>query len=242
MKEFRAGDVLNRSFSVWFKNLVPFSILTLLVYSPLVIYTLAVVSGDMTLSRVQTWSMVTSLGASFLFLLASAAICYGTFEQLRGRHAGVGKSIAVGLSRLFPVLGVGILAGLCVVGGFFLLIVPGVIFLCMLWVAVPVAVVEKPGVLASLKRSADLTSGYKGQIFGVAVVLWLISFGVNKLIEKMFVSDTMTLSDLRVYMVVALLVTVVLYSLQAVATAVGYHDLREAKEGVDVEELVKVFE
>jgi len=242
MKEFQAGSVLSRSFSVWLKNLIPFTILTLLVFSPLVFYTLAVVSGELTFSKIQTWSLVTSIGASFLFLLASAAICYGTFEQLRGRHATIGQSIGVGLKRLLPVVGVGILAGLCVIGGLFLLVIPGIIFLCMLWVAVPVAVVERPGVLASLKRSAELTSGYKIQIFGISLVLWLISYGVNKLLEKTFISKTMTLSELKTYMVISLLVMAILYSLQAVATAVGYHDLRESKEGVNVEELVKVFE
>jgi hypothetical protein len=40
---------------------------------------------------------------------------------------------------------------------------------------------------------------------------------------------------------VDLLVTVVLGSILAIANAVGYHDLRVAKEGVGIEELVSVF-
>jgi len=242
MKEFTVGSVLSRSFSIWLKNLIPFTILTLLVYSPLVIYTLIVVSGDLTLDRIETWAYVTDGAGALMFLIASAAICYGTFEQLRGRHASIGQSIGVGLKRLLPVLGVGILAGVCVLGGFFLLIIPGVILFCMLWVAVPVAVVEKPGVLASLKRSAELTSGYKGQIFMLLFVLGIIDVGVGKILEKLFVNESMTLGELKAYMVVVLLAGIVIASLQAVAAALGYHDLREVKEGVDVEELVKVFE
>jgi len=60
MKEFSAGAVLGRSFSIWLKNLVPFMILTLLVFFPLIIYTFVVVTGELTLEKVQTWAVVVS--------------------------------------------------------------------------------------------------------------------------------------------------------------------------------------
>jgi len=62
------------------------------------------------------------------------------------------------------VIGVALLEMLAIVGGFLLLVVPGIIVSLMLMVAVPVAIIERPGVMASLKRSAALTKGIKGQL------------------------------------------------------------------------------
>ena len=36
--EFRVGSVLNRSISIWFKNLVPFTLLAIIFQSPVLIY------------------------------------------------------------------------------------------------------------------------------------------------------------------------------------------------------------
>jgi hypothetical protein len=242
MQQFSAGAVLSRSFSIWLKNIIPFTILTLLVYSPLILYTLLVLGGDMTLKGIETWGRINGLLGYILSLVATAALTYGTFQQLRGRHAGIGESIGVGLKRLLPVLGVGILAGLCVVGGLILLIVPGFIVMCMLWVAVPVAVVERPGVGASLKRSAELTKGSRWHIFGIVIVLAVINGIVNYILQSSFVENATSMTDIKVYMFLALMVSILFGSLQAVCSAVGYHDLRESKEGVGIEELAKVFD
>jgi len=242
MQPFNAGAVLSRSFSIWLKNLVPFTILTFLVYSPLILYTAVLLGGDLTLKQIETWDRVESLLGGVLNLVATAALTYGTFQQLRGRHAGIGESIGVGLKRLFPVLGVGILAGLCIIGGAILLIVPGIILACMLWVAVPVAVVEQPGVGASLKRSAELTKGSRWQVFGVILVLGVINWLIGYLLYSAFIKDATSIADVKTFMIVALLISIMLGALQAVASAVGYYDLRQSKEGVGIEELAKVFE
>ena len=40
MRPLSVGSVLSQSFSIWLKNLVPFTILTVLVYSPVLIWSL----------------------------------------------------------------------------------------------------------------------------------------------------------------------------------------------------------
>ena len=242
MQQFSAGAVLSRSFSIWFKNLVPFTILTLLVYSPVILYTLIVMSGELTLKGITTWAWANVALTLILSMVATAALTYGTFQQLRGRHATIGESIGVGIKRMFPVLGVGILAGLCVLGGLILLIVPGLIIMCMLWVAVPVAVVEQPGVGASLKRSAELTKGSRWHVFGVIFCLGVIDNIVDKVLASSFIDPPSSMTDVKVYMFLIVIFSILLGSLGAVASAVGYHDLRESKEGVGIEELAKVFD
>ncbi|MHC4224040.1 MAG: hypothetical protein ACYSUN_08625, partial [Planctomycetota bacterium] len=140
-----------------------------------------------------------------------------------------------GLSRLFPVQGVGILGGLAILAGFMMLVIPGIIFTCMLYVAIPVAVVEKPGVFASLKRSAELTNGNKGSIFGIALVLGFLQQIGQTIVDKATPEETWAIW-------VVLAVSFAFGALQSVAMGVSYYRLRESKEGVSIDELVKVFE
>ena len=81
MQPFNAGAVLSRSFSIWLKNLVPFTILTFLVYSPLILYTAVLLGGDLTLKQIETWDRVESLLGGVLNLIASAALAYGTLAS-----------------------------------------------------------------------------------------------------------------------------------------------------------------
>ncbi len=254
MPAFNAATVLSRSFSIWLKNLIPFTILTLVVYSPLIIYTSLLLTGDLTTDKIDTWSQVERPLGFVLNLIATAALTYGTFQQLRGRPAGISESIGVGLKRMFPVLAVGILAGICT----FVWLVPSVLspalalpglvgvvmVACILWVAVPVAVVEQPGVINSLKRSAELTKGSRWHVFGILFALGLINVVAGILLAAAFMSDpkAATVVDYKVFMSLALLASIMLGALQAVASAVGYHDLRQSKEGVGIEELARVFE
>lgn len=241
--EFAAGAALGRGFGIWVKNLPSFLILSLICYSPLLIYTAMALSGELSLESITKWGYVSlAIGLPAQFV-ATAAILYGVIQQLRGQHAGIGPSLGMGLKRLFPVLGVGIVVGLAVIAGMIALIVPGIIIYCMLYVAVPASVIERPGIGGALKRSQELTSGYKVQIFGIILILFLIGFVVDYVLKSSMVKpETMTLSDLKTYFWVSVGIDIVLASLGSAINGVVYHDLRVAKEGVATEDLAKVFE
>jgi hypothetical protein len=255
--EFRVGSVLGRGFSVFFKNLIPFLFLGAVLYSPVIFFTHAVAMAPTTTNNLLTFVVHQSLA-----LLATAMMMYGTFQQLRGHHASLGASVAGGLARLFPVLGVGFLVLLCLVGasvpifvlayvglsagmgtGTFVLVLlylPVLIAVyCMLWVAIPVAVVEKPGILASLRRSAELTKGYRLAIFGLLFVLVLLLLVVAIVLGILLGGR---LLDGNTAIVFEHALNVVSMVVMAVITAVGYHDLRLAKDGIDVQELEAVFD
>ena len=55
--------------------------------------------------------------------------------------------------------------------------IPGLIIYTVLWLVVPVAVVERPGIVASLRRSSMLTKGYRWQIFGMVLILGVADGG-----------------------------------------------------------------
>ena len=246
--EFAAGSALGRGFGIWLKNLPSFLILAAIGYAPSIIY--AVTRDPQSLIE-------PTIGGRFLDLalstigqsIATAGILYGVIQQLRGNHAGIGESLSVGIKRLLPVIGVGIVVGLAVGVGLLLLIVPGIILGCMLYVAVPVAVVEKPGLGGSLKRSQELTSGYKVQIFGLFVVITLLTVAANFVLSKMMVPDVNSVTNLddflakvKTFLIAAAGLSLVMGSLGAAIQGVVYHDLRVAKEGIQTEDLARVFE
>jgi hypothetical protein len=246
--EFAAGAALGRSVGIWIKNLPSFLILAVIGYAPALIY--AATRDPHSLIEPTMSGRFIDLGLSYVGQsLATAGILYGVIQQLRGQHAGIGESLGVGLKRLLPVIGVGIVVGLATMAGLIALIVPGIIIGCMLYVAVPAAVIEKPGLGGALKRSQELTGGYKVQIFGLFVIIALIQIALGFALQKTMVPDVSTVTDLeaflqkiKTYLLAAAILNVIVGSLGAVLQGVVYHDLRVAKEGIATEDLAKVFE
>lgn len=239
---FRIGAIINRGFKVYFRNFFPFTLLMLVVYSPLIIAVVTILGRPMTDENIVWLVVIMTLGSMILGVIASASVTYGTFEQLRGRHASLGANVAVGLKRLVPVLLTALVMGLFLMLGFMAIIIPGVILMCRWWVAIPAAVVEKTGIMASLGRSAELTKGHRLQIFGIVFLLGVISRISGRIVELMFLPAHPTIADVRVYLAGILAVTVLMGGITAVVACVGYHDLRQLKEGVDTEELASVFD
>jgi hypothetical protein len=75
---------------------------------------------------------------------------------------------------LWPLIGVGLVAGVGVVLGFIFFVIPGLILLTIWSLAAPVMVLERPRVFAALARSRDLVRGNGMRVFGVIVLLVLV--------------------------------------------------------------------
>ncbi len=76
--------------------------------------------------------------------------------------------------RVFTLLGAGLLAGLGVLVGLLLLIVPGLYLLTIWSVIVPVIVLENRSVMESFGRSRELVRGNGWNVFGVIVLSFLV--------------------------------------------------------------------
>jgi hypothetical protein len=89
--------------------------------------------------------------------------------------ASVGDLMRSVLPVLGPLIGAGILAGIGVAVGFFLLIVPGLILLTIWAVIAPVIVIERRGVFDAFGRSRQLVKGQGWPVFGTVIVAFLIA-------------------------------------------------------------------
>jgi hypothetical protein len=128
------------------------------------------------------------------------------------------------LRAVTPVLGqlilVGIIAGIGIVIGFVLIIIPG-LFLITIWsVVAPVVVLENPGALAALSRSRELVRGNGWQVFGVILVLYIVVGVVSFIIEA--AADS---AGSGAGIVVRVIVGVLTAPLASLAAAVLYFEL-----------------
>jgi len=236
-REFRAGDIVGTTFEIWLKNLLPFGFLSLIILSPVFILEfLQVLPGGNLGDAIETLLSV------LLGQLLTATLVYAVFHHLRGEKVPMGECVSRGLSVLLPVMGIALLTGLIVVLGLVALIVPGIIFFCTLWVAVPAGAVEKVGVTEAMKRSTELTRNHRGSIFLVLVIMALLQGLMGAVIGFLFGVGVAATGAPLMSAVSLLVVSVLFAPLGAIPPAVGYYQLRMVKEGLGADELASVFD
>jgi len=250
--EFRAGRVLSRSFSILFRNILPFGLLALVITSPTYVYSLLTGSGDPFAQNMNfsVEPIVLGIVNYLLGYVVTAALVFGTIQDLRNEKVSVGECFSKGLAKIFPVLGVSLVSGLLTGLAALAFFIPGVIVAIMLWVAIPVAVIENRG-LNSLPRSAELTRGYRWRIFFLVLLLLAVMFGAGMVvgvgtaaITGFDTSGSVTLTSQSLAAVLALdwIFSAFISALSAVLIAVSYHDLRVDKEGADTDQIAAVFD
>jgi hypothetical protein len=232
---FEIGKILSETFAVYFANFIPFVLLTGLALSPLYLLQ-AYVTGAGEGSTLAAVSAIPLMFAAILCpQIATAAITYGVFQQMRGRETSIGDCLRRGLSSLGPVLGLAILQAFGIGFGLIACVVPGILLMVRWAVCIPAAVEERPGVGGALDRSTYLTEGYRGQIFGVLFVLGVLNIG------SLMVVVMATGGDQVLQLVLSGIKDLLTVGLSATAASVMYYRLRSAKESIDVDQISSVF-
>lgn len=253
---FSVGDIIKTSLAVYFSNLPTFLPLSLIVFLPA--FAVVLLPDSSTLNDPPTMpseandpsALMEVLVPFYLVLMREsfvdwlcafwleAALAFGVVRHLRDGYVGFTESFVQFARRVVPASVIALIVAVVTSVGFMLFVVPGVILALVLWVAAPAVVVERSG-LRALSRSAELTRGFKGQIFGLALILALFQFVALSVTS--FVSSSITTNSLLGW-TMAQAVWVVLTGIWATAVAVTYHDLRVLREGVDTRTVSRVFE
>ncbi len=242
------GSLIQRSFDIFRAGFVPFFTLALIFYTPVaVLQMIAFGSGNADPATIATSSgLLLMLAYVLLIPIASAAVVYGVFQGLRGRPATIGQCISVAAARWLAILGLAILTVVVVGVGYMLCVIPGVLLTYGLFIAGPVLIVEQLNPVEAMKRSWELTDGYKLILFFLALAIGILQFLVSMLINLAFGIDVLGGQALPagpgLYQILSNLVTVVFTAFNAIAAGVAYHDLRSFREGLDEDELVAVFD
>ena len=241
---FDIGGVLGSGFSISFGNIVPFGLLALIVTSPSFLYGILVATGGMGASGLS--QALASILQLLLNSVATAALIYGTMQVLRNQAVSLNDCLSRGFALVFPVIGLIILVSLIIGVGFLLLIVPGLIAATMLWVAIPAAVIERPGVIESMKRSVELTKGNRWRVFGLLVIVFIIQLVVGLILGAIFgfgmAAGGAVGGAAVVFVIFQWLIQAFFAVLYAVLIAVSYQQLRIAKEGGSLDQIASVFD
>lgn len=143
----------------------------------------------------------------------------------------------------FPLLLLSFLKAVLTGIGFYLLLVPGILFSLGFSVAEHVLVIERKKVIESLKRSWNLTKGKKAGIFGLDFLLFLILIPVAIIVIflSMFINNMTVDSQIIVTQMSMQFLLLLIRPFFACVFILLYFNLRIEKEGFNLEYLVKRF-
>jgi hypothetical protein len=163
-------------------------------------------------------------------VVLQAAYVQVAIADLNGRPLSVGACLESTLSHIGPLVGISVLMGLGLLAGLIAFVVPAFILLTLWSVVAPVRVVERTEVIATFRRSRELTRGSRWRVFGLIVVYIVISAVVQGTLENLGGPF------------VAVVASGLMGMLAAIGTAALYMELRRLKDGVAPESLASIFD
>ena len=239
---FRIGAVFSRAGAIFSRRFPQFVALTAIAWLPQSVLTYIGRSSPDFAANGVVKTVLIALGSILLWgvltIFSHAIVIQGAFRDMRGSSFGIGESLAAALARFLPLLGMGVILILGLLLGAVLLVFPALMLTAGWYVAAPVCVVERQGPVESLRRSAALTKGHRWKIFGISMVLAIVGGIILKVLTLILGATLGLLAE-----TLGTLVWQALYgAFSAIVVVVLYHDLRVAKEGVDVERIAAVFD
>jgi hypothetical protein len=183
------------------------------------------------------------------------AVIHGSVSDLSGKKATFGECLTTGLRFFLPLFCIGLIVAISCFFGYLVFVVPGVLLGLAWCMAAPAEVIERTGIFAALSRSADLTRNHRAAIFGLIIIFFATVFVAQLIINAV---DTIAFgvsgglsfgarpsgmsTFFAVQSAVAVALQVVISSLASAGLAAIYFELRQAKEGVGVDQLAAVFD
>lgn len=161
--------------------------------------------------------------------LTTAVVTYGVIMELHGSRPSTRACITTGSRQVGRVLGVSLVTTIAIFGAMLLLVVPGIIVALMLYVVVPVTLVEGLGVRAAMRRSRALVHGRKGDLF----LIMLFGIAINIAIELVAFYE-LGAEAAFVWRTLGSALSTMFF---AVTASVVYVELRKLREGTQVPEL-----
>ena len=237
------GDILDATFRLYRRRFLTFLLIALVVYIPYALLMALAAAPQTGAPGVQSVAshLVTLLGLILFFCvlmpLCSAALVHNISASYLGEDISAGQSYSRAAGRLMPLLGTQILAGLVIMLGYVLLIVPGVIFSLWYLVIAPVVVLEGIAGGSALGRSRELMRDNLGKGFVLALVLavmaWIISYGLAA------ISARIPWPHPAMGLFVQYVLQGFLLPIQTAPWTLLYYDLRIRKEAFDLEKLAE---
>lgn len=248
-ESLRIGRVLNITFSVIGRN-IGLCVALALLFSGLPELIVRLLSPPQVDAMYHPSTIVTSHGtfhyshisiggglvSYVMTMLLQSALVPATIEDFNGRRASFGDCVQTAISFLLPTVAISLLVYVGSMIAMLALVVPGIILWLGWSMSVPALIEEQQGVLGSMSRSRALAKGSRWALFGLFLILIVITMLIQWGMLVVLVLFRGALAAVG-----ASLVQAVVSLLTSIVTAVSYVELRQAKEGGSVDELAEIF-
>jgi hypothetical protein len=173
-------------------------------------------------------------------------------ELYLDRPASVMDSFLRVKGHLLGVIGISIIVGMGVGAGMMFLLVPGIL-LAIIWsLSVPAKVLENKGAIAAMSRSVDLVKGDWSRIFVVGLLVLVLSYGVQMLVQAPILMATYMSAKAGMrnavlgWQIASLVAAFVAKSLVGavgtIAFSLVYYDERVRKEAFDLQLMMSTID
>ena len=233
--EFRIGRAFSRTFTLLSRNFPIYFVVAAVGSIP----RLMLENGNLLgFDHAGVALMIVGLLVLLLGPLTQATVLHVAFQDMREGRVSLTAAVRSTLGQFLPLIGLTICMGVTIAVALLLLIVPALVLMTMWYVVYPACIVERRGVFASMERSSALTKGHRWALFGI----WLL-FAIAGAILGAVVSGLVGLTGSSGLAIAGSLAWSALASAFGIIfTVVVYHDLRVAKEGIDIRQIAAVFE
>ncbi|MFN3202956.1 MAG: hypothetical protein ACE366_31475 [Bradymonadia bacterium] len=232
-----AGELLGTTFTMFFAGIHWIIPVVLLFFLPAFVGVYLVIDLGVFTSPLGITAAIILITMVSSFM-AQGAVTFGVVEKLAGRKVSVGRVVSKGLTRLPSIFLVALLTGVLVALGTLALVIPGIIAAMMFFVAVPIATVESGGPIEAMRKSVQMTEGYKWILFAGAFVVGIIQKVFDSISESLIMTAGSAL-EITIYLLAFIVVTAALRSVMA---AVAYARIKHSTEGIDVSALARIFD
>lgn len=120
----------------------------------------------------------------FLFIPLSMAVSAGMMMVVYDEKVGGREALRRGLKKVVPLIGVGVLTTIFVMGGFFVFVIPGLIFMYLLMFSNYEVVLNDKGVIDGMKRSIYMVKSNWQEVLVKVVLFILLSIVVMGIVPS----------------------------------------------------------
>jgi hypothetical protein len=254
LRPLSLGEILDRTFSLYRQNFLLFVGISAIPQTlVLAINIVTLLFGGNFAARGFTGfgigigllvGLVAIIVGAYAFFLSQGAAILAVKDLYLGRSTSILGSLRRSGEEIWPIAAVGLLTGMATGLGMILLIVPGVIIACRLFVSAPVMLTEGLAPRAAMSRSWSLTQGAAGRSFVIFLLYIVIAFAFALLLVSPFTAAAAFYGlknpeMMRLWTFLADLGNRVSSTLVSpillIASAVFYFDLRVRKEAFDLQ-------
>lgn len=266
LQDHSFGQTLGKTFNIYLENFLPLVLIALVVQTPS-IYIQYMELSSPTQNTTLLYKVIGNLSTIIAGSILSAFAILYLSKKLLGENVTIASTLSHMMAYLLPVLGLLLLIGLMAVitplllfllifisgGGItssktiimvvlFLSLIPGIYLILGYYVAVPILVLEKQGMISSLKRSWYLTDKFKLQIFALLFVMSILQIIIIAPLTAAVSSLFNPSTDSLIYSVILYFISAIISPLSSCLTILVYYNLKVRKEGFNIEHLSSHFD